>query len=337
LGTPVDLTVVYQPYFTESWSALVLRSKRFYERYLPAGSAVHWELALHGPVVLRALREGRADLGYLGDVPAVAIAGHPETVDIRLIAATGLSRNLCANLLVRADAPNFAGAQAAIAWLDGKRVAASHGGCTDRFAQQIFDIGRIHPSEYLNLTQTVLRSGFSMGRLDAAAVQEPIAAQLVLAGLARSVVTGADLGTMGTSFLVIRADLLMARPDITQAWLEAELDAELYMAAPEHAEEIARIAEAQTIGYDRDVLWTALYGTRNDALQLSFPFAFTEEVRAQIDQSVAFLHATGRTGDEHLRVEAIMDATALSVLSKRGLTAPIGDVQGRSIQIGHRP
>ena len=72
VGSPVHLTVGYQTYFTESWSGVVLRAKRFYERYLPANSTVQWELGLHGPVVLAALRDGRYDIGYLGDLPAVA-------------------------------------------------------------------------------------------------------------------------------------------------------------------------------------------------------------------------------------------------------------------------
>ena len=40
VGDPVQLVVGYQPYYTESWSGVVMRSKKFYEKYLPKGSTV---------------------------------------------------------------------------------------------------------------------------------------------------------------------------------------------------------------------------------------------------------------------------------------------------------
>ena len=36
-GEPVKLVVGYQPYYTESWSGVIMRSKKFYEKYLPKG------------------------------------------------------------------------------------------------------------------------------------------------------------------------------------------------------------------------------------------------------------------------------------------------------------
>jgi hypothetical protein len=35
VGEPVKLVVGYQPYYTESWSGVIMRSKKFYEKYLP--------------------------------------------------------------------------------------------------------------------------------------------------------------------------------------------------------------------------------------------------------------------------------------------------------------
>ena len=34
-GEPIKLIVGYQPYYAESWSGVVMRDKRFYEKYLP--------------------------------------------------------------------------------------------------------------------------------------------------------------------------------------------------------------------------------------------------------------------------------------------------------------
>ena len=37
-GDPVKLVVGYQPYYTESWSAVVMNGKQLWKKYLPAGS-----------------------------------------------------------------------------------------------------------------------------------------------------------------------------------------------------------------------------------------------------------------------------------------------------------
>src|SRR5262245_46611417 len=31
-GTPIDLVIGYQPYYTQAWSGVIMRSKKFYER-----------------------------------------------------------------------------------------------------------------------------------------------------------------------------------------------------------------------------------------------------------------------------------------------------------------
>src|SRR6185295_6451371 len=47
-GGPVELVVGYQPYYTESWSGVVMRGKKFYEKYLPKGSKVEFQIGLQG-------------------------------------------------------------------------------------------------------------------------------------------------------------------------------------------------------------------------------------------------------------------------------------------------
>ena len=51
-GEPVELVVGYQPYYTEAWSGVVMRDKKFYEKYLPKGSKVDFQI---GPAVFRRL------------------------------------------------------------------------------------------------------------------------------------------------------------------------------------------------------------------------------------------------------------------------------------------
>ena len=47
-GDPVHLTVGYQPYYTESWSGLIMRDKKFWRTHLPEGSTVDFQVGLQG-------------------------------------------------------------------------------------------------------------------------------------------------------------------------------------------------------------------------------------------------------------------------------------------------
>ena len=47
-GEPIELVVGYQPYYTESWSGVIMRDKKFYEKYLPKGSNVSFQVAVDG-------------------------------------------------------------------------------------------------------------------------------------------------------------------------------------------------------------------------------------------------------------------------------------------------
>jgi sulfonate transport system substrate-binding protein len=101
----------------------------------------------------------------------------------------------------------------------------------------------VKPKEYLSQALDVISSNFESGKIDAAIVWEPTASRLVNAGIARRVGSGSLLDTLDAGFLVIAKDLLDERPDVAEAWMKAELDAQRYLADPANADEIARIAQ----------------------------------------------------------------------------------------------
>ena len=49
-GEPVKLVVGYQPYYTESWSGVVINGKQLWKKYLPAGSTVEFQIGLQGAI-----------------------------------------------------------------------------------------------------------------------------------------------------------------------------------------------------------------------------------------------------------------------------------------------
>src|SRR5437764_10999486 len=183
-GSPVELVVGYQPYYTQSWSGVVMRGKKFYEKYLPKGSEVEFQIGLQGAIIVNNMLAGKQNIGYMGDMPSIVSTTKTDVADIRLVANLGLAYDQCNAFLVRTDAPQFKDAQEAIKWLNGKTVAVPKGSCTDRFAQAVFRKPSVEPKEYLNQNIEVITSNFRAGKIDAAVRWEPTSSRLVVEGLA---------------------------------------------------------------------------------------------------------------------------------------------------------
>ena len=330
IGDPVHLSVGYQPYYSEAWSGVVVDGLSLWKKYLPAGSTVEFSIGLQGSIIVNAMLAGKEQLGYLGDMPAIVGATKRETADLRIIANIGLGHDQCNVFFARNDAPRFADAKAAIRWLDGKTVAVPKGSCTDRFARAVFKKENVEPGSYLNQSIELITSGFRAAKLDAAVVWEPTASRLVAEGLARRVATGNDFGENDGAFIDARADLIQQRPDVVRGWLEAELDAERYLADPKNATAVARMAKQQTTGFDEKVLWRALFGAYpgagESAIRLTIPFAFAPASRELIQRSTAFLYEAKSIAIPELAADAIVPQFTDEILQKRGLSSPVAEV-----------
>jgi NitT/TauT family transport system substrate-binding protein len=331
-GTPVKLVVGYQPYYTQAWSGVVMRGKKFYEKYLPKGSEVEFQIGLQGAIIVNNLIAGKQHIGYMGDMPSIVSTTKQDVADVRLVANLGLAYDQCNAFLVRKDAPEFKNADAAIQWLNGKTVAVPKGSCTDRFAQAVFRKSGIQPKEYLNQNIEVITSNFRAGKLDAAVMWEPTTSRLVEEGLARLIATGASVQENDGGFLGMRADLIKQRPDVVKAWLQGELDAQLFLSDAKNAPEVIKMAKEQTTGFSERVLWNSLYGQYPSAAGGSetrniFHYTFTPEARELISRAAAFLHSIKSINVEKLRPEAIEATWTEDILKERGLKAPIGRVK----------
>ena len=331
-GTPVKLVVGYQPYYTQAWSAVVMRGKKFYEKYLPKGSDVEFQIGLQGAIIVNNMLTGKQNIGYYGDMPGIVSTTKQEVADVRLVAVLGLAWDQCNAFLVRRDAPQFKDANEAIKWVNGKTVAVPKGSCTDRFAQAVFKKSNIQPKEYLNQNIEVITSNFRAGKLDAAAMWEPTTSRLVEEGLARLVATGASVKENDGGLLGMRADLIKQRPDIVKAWLNAELDAQLFLADPKNAAEVVKMAKEQTTGFSERVLWNSLYSRHPDSAgggdtRNMLHYTFTPEVRELISRAAAFLHSIKSINVDKVRPEAIDAKWTEEILKERGLKAPIGEVK----------
>ncbi|WP_428415072.1 ABC transporter substrate-binding protein [Methylibium sp.] len=331
-GDPVQLVIGYQPYYTQSWSGVVMRGKKFYEKYLPKGSTVDFSIGLQGAVIVNAMLAGKQHIGYMGDMPAIVSTTKESVADIRIVATLGVGYDQCNILLARNDAPKFGTGKEGVKWLDGKRIGIPLGSCADRFAKEAFKKEGVAPAAIMNQNIEVITSGFRAGKLDAAAIWEPTASRLVEEGLARRIASGATVDEKDAGFLAMRADLIKQRPDIAKAWLNAELDAQLFLADPKNAMEVAGMAAQQATGFSEKMLWSSLYG-QNAAeiggipVRMQLPFTLTPDVVAQIGQSAAFLFSIKSINVEKLRAEALMNDMAAQVLKERNLSSPIGEVK----------
>jgi NitT/TauT family transport system substrate-binding protein len=132
----------------------------------------------------------------------------------------------------------------------------------------------------------------------------------------------------------LRADLIKARPDVVKAWLQAELDAQLFIADPKNAPEVIKMAKEQTTGFSEKVLWNSLYGRYPDTvgggeMRNMMHYTFTPEARDLLTRAAAFLHAIKSISMEKVRPEAIEATWTEQILKERGLKAPIAEVKAQ--------
>jgi len=130
----------------------------------------------------------------------------------------------------------------------------------------------------------------------------------------------------------MRADLIKQRPDVVKAWLQAELDAQLFVADPKNATEVIKMAREQTTGFSERVLWYSLYGTYDPnagghPVRNYLHYTFTPEARELINRAAVFLHSVKSINVDKLRPDAIESKWTEEILKERGLKAPIGEVR----------
>ena len=334
-GEAVHVVVGYQPYYTQSWSGVVINGKQIWKKYLPKGSTAKFDIGLQGSVIVGKLIGEKNHIGYMGDMPAIVSTTKYKKVDMRMVAVLGTSRQQCNVFLVRNDAPKFKNGMEAVKWMDGKLVAAPHGACTDRFGRWAFEQAGIKPKKYLNMNIEVITSSFKNNKLDAAVIWEPTAAKIQLSGIARRAATGESFeGIEGgdAGFLVMLWELIKDRPDVHKGWLEAELDAQLFMIDLNNSSAIAEMADDQTEGMSRKTLWASLYGTNPKSIgggpnKNTYDFIFNDTAQGLVKAATIFLNGRKVVPNRVLRSESIWDAVARDVLKARGLSSPIGSVK----------
>lgn len=231
-ASPVTLRLGYLPNLTHA-TAMVAIDRGYLGRALGSSVTLKAESFNAGPAESEALAGGALDLAYMGPSPAVNAFIKSRGTLVRIVA--GMTSGGAA-LVVRSGAGITSAAD-----LRGKRIATPQLGNTQDVALRTYlaahglhtdpqgggDV-RIVPTD--NATMLLL---FASGQVDGAWVPEPYASRLVDEDQGSVLVDEAALwpgGRFPTAVLVARADFLSAHPDVVQHVIEAQLDAQAWMA-----------------------------------------------------------------------------------------------------------
>jgi NitT/TauT family transport system substrate-binding protein len=337
---PVKLTVGYQPYDTISYSAAVIRATEMWKKYLPPGSEVEFQAALQGSIIVNQMIAGKEQIGYLGDMPAVVSTTKRQQAPINLVANTGFSPGQrCNVIMVRADAPAFKTPEEAVKWLDGKVIATPKGSCADRFLGTVLETTHIKPAAVMNQSLEVLSTNLRGKKIDAAVLWEPTASRIgdiVGEGIARYVVTGNTFGIPDSGYIAMRDDFMKARPDIVEAWLKTELEAQRFVLDPKNWQKVAEIVKAQTTGISVPMAWYSIYGeipasAGGSAIRDEKPFVFEDRVYKQLNSIYTFLHDTKVIDVATAPEGALNDSVARKVAKDAGATLPLGTIKAQNV------
>src|SRR5665213_666373 len=331
IGDPVHLVIGYQPYYTQAWSAVIQKEMKPWEKYLPKGSTVSWEVGLQGAIVGNAMLADKNDIGYMGDMPTIVAISKRDIRELRMVAVLGLANDQCSVFLSRNEAPDYKTPEEAVKWWNGKRIAVAKGSCTDRSGQEVMRKFNIKPSQYLNQNIEVQTSNFKAGRLDGSIMWEPTASKIVMEGIAKRIGDTKMIGKLDGGFMAMQYELIKQRPDVVKGWLEAELDADLYWAKPENYMKVVEMAHKNTQGFSEEVLWMSMAGKYpkvmggGDVRNIMY-YGINDEVRSMMKDATAFLHEIKVLPMAELPPDLVDSSWTDEILKRRGLTVPLAKI-----------
>jgi NitT/TauT family transport system substrate-binding protein len=312
--------VGYQPYYAEAWAAVVIRGLGLYKSHLPGRDQVAFSVGMRGArVLVSALRRGDVDVAYLGLEPTLTVTQHLEQGDFRIIAVSAASDRLCNVIVARPGAPPM-NSLAALRWLAGKRIAVPGGTCADLFLADVLARAHVHPARIFDQSIDMLAASLESHAVDAVAVWEPTATELVQADGAQRLIDGDAIEESGAAFVVARASLLKDHPDVVTSWLAAERAAELLLArGGAETPVLERIESRETdlpISVVRAAWWGESGGSRGSPSPATFPFIVTPEISRMLRGAAARMAARGLLKSPILRAGTVDDGLARAILAR---------------------
>jgi NitT/TauT family transport system substrate-binding protein len=322
-GPAVAIASNYFLAWTGAWDSVILREREIWKKWLPAGSTVEWKRNLIGPPVITELLAGKQQLGYIGDNPSILSITKRDIAELDLVAINTTSpTRMCGNIIVRKDAPPFAGYNEALQWLQGKTLAAPKGSCADRLGQIIVKRAGITVN-WQQLAPEITITGLEAGKIDAAVMFEPYASKALFDGVGRFAVSPAIYGETDANGIIVRRDFIDKNRAAVVAWLKADIEALLFV--HDNPVESVHILKKQLPEYTRENLWFAVYGSlppetgAPSGTVLEGAFIYTPAVKSLIDRVGAFLFESRITQSATLPPGAVREDLVNIAFQELGL------------------
>ena len=292
-GPAVAISTNYFLAWTGAWDSVILREREIWKKWLPAGSSIEWKRNLIGPPVISELLAGKQQIGYIGDNPSILAITKRDIAELDLVAINATSpTRMCGNIIVRKDAPTFAGYKDALQWLAGKTLAAPKGSCADRLGQIVVKQAGITVN-WQQLPPEVTITSLEARKIDAAVMFEPYASKALFDGVGRFAVSPAIYGETDANGIVVRRDFIEKNRAAVVAWLKADIEALVFLR--DNPVESVNILKKQLPEYTRENLWFAVYASlppetgAPSATVLEGAFAYTPAVKGLIERVGTFL------------------------------------------------
>jgi len=322
-GPAVAIATNYFLAWTGAWDSVILREREIWKKWLPAGSAVEWKRNLIGPPVITELLAGKQQLGYIGDNPSILSVTKRDIAELDLVAINTTSpARMCGNIIVRKDAPAFAGYKDAFAWLKGKTLAAPKGSCADRLGQIVVKQAGITVN-WQQLATEVTITSLEAGKIDAAVMFEPYASKALFDGVGRFAVSPAIYGETDANGIIVRRDFIDRNRAAVVAWLKADIEALLFLR--DNPVETVHMLKKQLPEYTRENLWFAVYGSlppetgAPSGTVLEGAFVYTPAVKELIDRVGAFLFESKITQSATLPPGSVREDLVTQAFQELGL------------------
>jgi len=336
-GKPVNITVGFFPTWIGGFSCVVVKHLDLWKKYLPAGSKVDWDIQTAGPPMAANMMAGKTQIGYMGDTPGIVSSFKRSVADLRMVAINMWSDTgqMCSEMFVPMDAPNFKSVAEAVQWLNGKKVAvAAKGGCADRFFQTFLKKTGVKPESVQLLDPTIIKTTLQAKKVDAVAVFQPHAAQIMEEGIGKMMFTGSTWGMNDGSVIVMRKDFIDQNKEAAIGWLKAEVEGALFML--KNPVKTAEFVAKELPGFSVKTIWMSMYGqyppnTGSQETNLILQEAFNDKVVAYMNDACQFLHSIGSVPEEKPLPGAIYPDLIDAALKEMNLKAPLGAIKGLAL------
>jgi NitT/TauT family transport system substrate-binding protein len=129
---------------------------------------------------------------------------------------------------------------------------------------------------------------------------------------------------------------MQQHPQIAEAWLKAELEAQRYVLDPKNRQRVAEFVRQQTVGITTRMAWFSLYGAipserDGSPVRDEKHFVFDTTVRTFFDRTYANLYKSGLIKVDKAPEGAIDDSLARKVATEAGVPLPLGIIRAQPL------